>query len=333
MLQRSFEQLQNQFALPPQLSLSATFSSIMTKGSITVGISAGIKGLSYRHNDTYVGFDTDIARAISAAIFIDDRPVDFRIVNPEDRFSALHEDKIDIGLYNASKTLQREIENDVTFPIITLIDGEGILTRKENAGKQLATWQDPILGVQKGTTSPANIKRHRSGLPCRIKAFTTLADAVEALQAQNVDAVIFDTIGLAGALSEMPDKDSYLILPERISRELMGPVVKLHDPLFARAVTWIFSALVHAAEASLRAEDLANPDVTLSADQQWLLERGLPLYHNDLAYKERLYAMIRAVGNYDEIFQRNLGAASGLNLCIGPNTSYSRGGIIHPAPI
>lgn len=333
MLQRSHAQLQDQALPSSQLSLSPTFASVLTKGYISVGISAGIKGLSYRQGETFAGFDTDIARAISAAIFTDDRPVDFRIINPEDRFRALHQGDIDIGLYNASKTLEREIGNDVTFPVITLIDGEGVLTRKENAGMQLATWQDPVLGVQKGTTSPANIRRHRDGLPCRINAFATLADAVEALQAQDVDAVIFDTIGLAGALSEMPDRDSYLILPERISRELMGPVVKLHDPLFARAVTWIFNALVHAAEVALRAEDLANPDAVLAPEQKRLLERGLPLYHNDPAYRERLHALIRAAGNYDEIFKRNLGPASGLNLCAGPNTSYARGGIIHPAPI
>lgn len=319
--------------LPASLARSSALSRITANGVLTVGTSAGIKGMSFYENDTCKGMDADFGRALSAVIFADHREVSFNVVNPMKRFSALTDATIDIGLYNASKTLSRELDNDVVVPVVTLIDGEGILTKRKNEGNTLISWDAPTIGVQGGTTSPANIARCRKRSPCDIRPFETLDDAIAALKDDEVDAVVFDTIGLAGVLSEMSDRDSYVILPERISRELMGPVVPLHDPLFARLVEWTFTALIHASDLDITADQMTEDHENLTEQQQEFLDAGLPLWSGDPQAKQRLVSLLSATGNSTEIFERNLGQGSDLGIAAGLNASTARGGILHPAPL
>lgn len=318
-------------SIPAAFVESATLTRILTRGFLRVGTSAGIKGMSYYSEGTCLGMDADMGRALSAVIFAAQLPVDFQIVNPEDRFSAIGEARIDVGLYNASKTLERELENDVVFPVVTLIDGEGILTNCRNSNKSFADWDNPVVGIQGGTTSASNIALYRAGRPTAIRSFETLSDAVTALQAGQIDAVVFDTIGLAGVLSEIQDADRYVILPERISRELMGPVVPVSDPIFARLVEWTFAALVQASELGVTSESL-DQDLHTEA-QRTFLEGGLPIWSDDPQAVERLRALLRATGNSDEIYHRNLGENSDLRLPQGLNASTLSGGIFHPAPV
>lgn len=319
-------------AFPASFARSPALNRIVANGILTVGTSAGIKGMSYYENDTCKGMDADFGRALSAVIFADQRKVNFKVVNPMHRFSALADATIDIGLYNASKTLGRELDNEVIVPVVTLIDGEGILTKRKNEAVSFVSWETPAIGVQGGTTSTANIARSRKDLPCDIYEFETLDAAIVALKADQVDAVVFDTIGLAGVLSDMPDQDGYVILPDRISRELMGPVVPLHDPLFARLVEWTFAALVHASDLEITADRMNRMDY-LTAQQKEFLDAGLPLWSGDTMAKQRLVCLITATGNSAEIFDRNLGRASDLGLSPGLNASTAQGGILHPAPL
>lgn len=319
--------------IPAALTRSAAISRIITNGVITVGTSAGIKGMSFYENGICNGMDADFGRALSAVIFADQRDVSFNVVNPMERFSALTDATIDIGLYNASKTLSRELDNDVVVPVVTLIDGEGILTKRKNEGNTLASWDKPIIGIQGGTTSPANIARCRQGTPCDIRPFETLDDAIAALKVDQVDAVVFDTIGLAGVLSDMPDQEAYTILPERISRELMGPVVPLHDPLFARLVEWTFAALVHASDLNITAKKITHDLADLTDQQTAFLDAGLPLWSGDPQAKQRMISLLSTTGNSVEIFDRNLGQGSDLRIAAGLNASTASGGILHPAPL
>lgn len=317
--------------VPAAFATSAALTRILKRGFLSVGTSAGIKGMSYYSDGTCVGMDADMGRALSAVIFACERPVDFQIVNPEDRFAALQDAKIDVGLYNASKTLDRELDHDVVFPVVTLIDGEGILTDRRNSDTAFANWDKPVVGVQGGTTSAANIARYRADRSTSIRSFKTLSDAVAALRADEVDAVVFDTIGLAGALSEIEEADRYVILPERISRELMGPVVPVSDPLFARLVEWTFAALVHAAELGVTSGNVDTDDLT--EPQKTFLKGGLPIWSHDPHAAARLRVLLRTTGNSDEIYHRNLGVNSDLNLPQGLNTSILSGGIFYPAPV
>ena len=310
---------------------SAAMMRILGRGYLNVGTSAGIKGMSFYVEGQCFGVDADMGRALSAVIFADDRPVNFQIVNPKDRFTALKDATIDIGLYNASKTLTRELENDVVFPVVTLIDGEGILTNIDKANTRFAEWESPKVAVQDGTTSDANIARYRAGKPTIIEVFETLSEAIDALVLGKVDGVVFDTIGLAGALSEIEHADRFVILPERISRELMGPVVPLGDPIFSRLIEWTFAALVRAAELGVTTDGLKVG--ALSEVQSNFLRTGLPIWAHDPLAEERLRALIRATGNSDEIYHRNLGQGSSLDLPQGLNASSTSGGIFHPAPI
>jgi general L-amino acid transport system substrate-binding protein len=319
--------------LPAALSRSASLSRIIANGVLTVGTSAGIKGMSFYENGTCKGMDADFGRALSAVIFADQRDVSFHVVNPIERFSALADATIDIGLYNASKTMSRELDNDVVVPVVTIIDGEGILTKSKNEGKTLASWDVPTIGVQGGTTSPANIARSRKGSPCDIRPFETLDEAIAALKDDQVDAVVFDTIGLAGVLSDMPEREAYTILPERISRELMGPVVPVHDPLFARIVEWTFAALVHASDLNITTDSVAKDASELTNQQTEFLDAGLPLWSGDPQAKQRMVHLLIATGNSAEIFDRNLGQGSELRIAAGLNASTANGGILHPAPL
>ncbi|MTI46144.1 general L-amino acid transport system substrate-binding protein [Roseibium hamelinense] len=316
--------------LPAALSASPALTRIHHRGMLKAGTSAGIKGLSVHTDDGCKGMDADFGRALSAVIFADHRPVAFEIVNPDERFSALAAESIDIGLYNASKTLSRELQNAVTFPVVTLVDGEAVLTQRHNAEKTFSTWQDLVIAVQGGTTSAGNIDAYRSGRPATIRPFETLADAVSALVSGDVDAVVFDAIGLAGVLSDLEDPQQLVILDERISRELMGPVVPVEDPIFARLVEWTFAALVRATELGVTADRVT--DTACTARQDAFLAAGLPLWPRDPMAAQRLRAMLQSTGNYQEIFDRNLGRFSDLKLPRGLNAPSADGGIFHPAP-
>ncbi|KZL20175.1 transporter substrate-binding domain-containing protein [Pseudovibrio sp. Ad37] len=314
------------------LARSAALNRIMSRGTLTVGTSAGIKGMSFYENGTCTGFDADFGRALSAVIFAEEREVTFKVVNPNDRFSALVDTTIDIGLYNASKTMTRELENDVTIPVVTLIDGEGILTGLANQSKTLKSWEAPVIGVQGGTTSPANIAKVRGDQPCDIRQFETLGDAITALKSGVVDAVVFDTIGLAGVLTDMPERNQFTILPERISRELMGPVVPLNDPIFARTVAWMFAALVHASDLGITSDLICSNADALTSAQTDFLKAGFPLWPQDPLAVQRLTSLLIETGNSAELFARNLGDKSDLGITPGLNASTLNGGVFHPAP-
>lgn len=320
-------------ALPASWALSTALTRISADGILTAGISAGIKGMSYFDNGVCKGMDADFGRAVSAVIFADRRDVRFTVVNPNERFSSLADATIDIGLYNASKTLSRELEHEVTFPAVTLFDGEGLLTDIRNKDATLDTWNAPVIGVQGGTTSHDNITRCRKGKACDILSFETLDHAVAALQGGSVDVVVFDAIGLAGAMAEMSNPAQFIILPERISRELMGPVVSLYDPVFARLVEWTFAALVHASDLGITSALVGNQSGSLTPEQAAFMAAGLPMWFQDPLAQQRLTQLLLTTGNSAEIFARNLGIGSDLKITTGLNASTAQGGILYPAPL
>lgn len=302
---------------------------------VTVGVGANIPCMSMVAGDgKRHGFDVDFGRALAAVLFCDTDAVEFTTIDPTDRFKALRDGRIDVGFFNASCTLQRELINDVVFPAVNLFDGEGVLIRRSLGVSSLRELDRPVIAAQRGTTTRANLECYLRGYRYQVDEFSTLNDAFAAYDDQSCDVLVFDSIILASLRLKLPTPADHIILDERLSREAMGPAVLGTRPNLIKAVRWTVNALILAEEAELTRETLSdlNPDADDSPAAR-LLRNGLALHPDDELAVDRLRSLISGVGNYGEIFDRHLGLHSPLKVPRGPNAPFARGGAFLPPPL
>jgi len=310
---------------------SETLARIARRGYLTAGVSKGVRGLSQRTaRGEYEGFDVDIARGVAAVILGRADAVRFTPLGSGDRFTAIVSGAIDLGVYNASCSLSRELAG-VVFPAIALYDGESALVRGDSGLETLSGFAKPTIAIVAQTTTAANLAAYFGDRPHALREYPTLEAATVAYRAGEADAVVFDATGLAGVRADLPDPDAHRILAERLSKEPMGPVTSASDPVFSRVVAWTFRALMLAEELGIDADrlDAAAPGSPAEA----FLRRGLPIASDDPLAPARLEALLSAVGTYGDVFERNLGAHSDLALPRGPNRIWTEGGLLYAPPI
>lgn len=303
---------------------------------LTVGVGANVPGMSTMARDgRREGFDVDFGRAFAAVLFCDADAVEFVTISPTDRFQALHDGAIDVGLFNASCTHRRELANDVVFPAISLIDGEGVLIRRAKGVNTLKALHRPVIAAQKGTTTRANLERFLRGRVYCVDEFPQLSEALDAYLDGYCDALVFDSIILAALRAGLSDSDDHVILDERLSREAMGPVVLRSRVDLANVVRWTVNALVLAEEVGLSRSALDGivSDVNDDGPAARLLNTGLALTDDDELAIDRLRILIASVGHYGEIFDRHIGAQSALKMPRGANAPFHQGGSFLPPPI
>ena len=316
---------------------SATLAEIKRRGRLNCGVHEGLVGFAYTDNrGAWRGFDVDFCRAMAAAIFGDADAVRFVPVSTGDRLVALESGRIDVLWRNTSWTMQRDAGQGVAFAGVNYYDGQGFLVRRSlnlNSAAELNGARDC---VQSGSTSELNVADYfrARGIEYRPVVFDSEEAARQAYGREDCDAFSADISALAAARTTLSGPQQHVILPDVISKEPLGPVVRRGDEQWTAIVRWTLNAVILAEELGVTQDNVAaqarearDPRVRrlLGLEGGYGAVLGLP---DDWAREA-----IGAVGNYGEIFSRNLGSDSALDLARGLNAQWNAGGLIYGLPI
>ncbi len=321
----------------PLTQAGKTLDTIKQRGQVVCGVNVGLAGFAAIDSQgKWNGFDVDICRAIAAAVLGDADKVKWVPLNAQQRFTALQSGEIDILSRNTTWTLTRDASLGLHFIAVTYYDGQGFMVPKKlkvTSAKQL---RNASICVQSGTTTEKNLADYFKALnvPIKTVVFEGLEASLKAFFSGRCQAYTTDASALASLRNkEARDPDDYVILPELISKEPLGPAVRRGDDEWFAIAKWVVFALIEAEEYGLRQANVdAEKQSTNPAVQRILgtSEDTGKLLGLD---KEWAYRAIKAVGNYGEIFERNVGPKSTLKLPRGANNLWNKGGLIYAPPI
>jgi general L-amino acid transport system substrate-binding protein len=322
-------------ALPTALN-AATLDAVRQRGTLNCGVSQGLAGFSQQDRaGAWSGFDVDFCRAVAAATLGDADKVTFVPLSAADRFEALRAGKIDLLSRNSTWTLEREAGLGLLFAGIAYHDGQGFLTVKKPEASSVLELGGSKVCVQAGTTSQANLADffRQNSMPYQEVAVPTLADATKALNDGRCDAMTADHSALYALRLDLPNRAEAAILPDVISKEPLGPAVRADDAAWFNVVKWVNFALIDAEELGVASQNADAALTSTKSDVRRLVgaEGGLG---KALGLDERwALRAVKAVGNYAEIYERNIGLKSRLGIPRGLNQLWSMGGILYAPPL
>jgi len=320
-----------------QAHAGKTLDQIRQRGQLVCGVSTGVIGFSAADSrGRWSGLDVDVCRAIAAAVLGDANKVKYVPLNAEQRFTALQSGEVDLLSRNTTWTLTRDASLGLSFTAITYYDGQGFLVPKRLKLKSAAQLRGAEICVQSGTTTEKNLGDYFKAQGVNIKpvVFENFEASIRAFFSGRCQAYTTDASALAFIRSKEARKpDDYQILPERISKEPLGPVVRRGDDEWFTIVKWVVFALIDAEEYGVTRGNIqalkasANPAIgrLLGSTEDSGRPLGLDRYWAARA--------VGAVGNYGEIFRRNVGADSPLKLARGLNALWTQGGLMYAPPI
>ena len=314
---------------------AGTLDQIKARGALICGANTGLAGFSLPDDQgVWKGLDVDECRAIAAAIFNDPAKVKFLPVNAKDRPTILASGEVDVILRNTTWTMSREL-GGMFFTGINFYDGQGFMVRKKLGIDSALKLDGASVCVQQGTTTELNLADYfrANGMKLEAVVFATDDEATKAYDSGRCDAYTTDSSGLYSERLKMSAPDDHVVLPEIISKEPLGPAVRKDDIQWFEIVQWTHFALVTAEELGVTK---ANVDAMLKSDNPNIRRllgvegdfgKAMGL-NNDWAYQ-----IIKAEGNYGEIFERNVGMDSPIKIKRGLNALWTKGGLQYAPPI
>ncbi|WP_312218084.1 amino acid ABC transporter substrate-binding protein [Brevundimonas sp.] len=318
---------------------SPTLAAVRQRGRLNCGVHEGLVGFAYTDNrGAWRGFDVDFCRATAAAIFGDPDAVRFVPLTTEQRFDALRDGRVDVLWRNTSWTMSRDTGAQLSFAGINYYDGQGFMVRRSLNLSSAAELNGARICVQSGSTTELNVEDYfrRRGIEYRPVVVATEGEARQAYAREECDAFTADISALAAARTTLPNPQQHVILPDVISKEPLGPVVRSGDDRWTAVIRWTLNALILAEELGVTRANVADLGKN-SADprvRRLLGDEGDFGPSLDLS---RTWAKdaVSAGGNYGEIFSRNLGSQSSLDLERGLNAQWSSrpGGLIYGLPV
>jgi general L-amino acid transport system substrate-binding protein len=312
-----------------------TLNAVKARGQLIAGVNGGVFGFSMPdEKGVWKGLDVDTAKAIAAAIFGDANKVKFVALTAVQRLPALQSKEIDVLCRNTTQTLTRETVNGLNFVHVNYYDGQGFLIPKKLGVKSAKELKGATVCVLPGTTTEMNAADffRRNKMQWKPVVIEQTAELSKAFFAGRCDTLTSDASQLAAHRSVAPNPDDYIILPEIISKEPLAPVVRHGDDEWYDIVNWTVMALIEAEELGITSKNL--DDMLKSTDPQVQRFLGVtPGYGKALGLDEKwAYNIIKQVGNYGEIFDRNVGPKTPLRLERGLNDLWTRGGLMYAAP-
>ncbi|THF62805.1 amino acid ABC transporter substrate-binding protein [Pseudothauera nasutitermitis] len=318
-------------------SAGTTLDAVVKKGYVQCGVSDGLPGFSYTdQKGTFLGIDVDVCRAVAAAVFGDAAKVRFTPLTAKERFTALQSGEVDILSRNTTWTSTRDAGLGLSFTGVTYYDGQGFLVSTKLGVKSAKELDGAAVCIQAGTTTELNLSDYfrSNNLKYTPITYDRSDETVKALEAGRCDVLTSDQSQLYAQRIKLANPDGYIVLPEVISKEPLGPVVRRGDDEWFAIVRWALFAQINAEElgvTSANVEQLAksstNPDVRrlLGAEGEYGKDLRLP---KDWAVK-----IVKQVGNYGEMFERNVGQGSELKIERGLNALWNKGGLQYAPPV
>jgi general L-amino acid transport system substrate-binding protein len=314
-----------------------TLDKVKQAGQISCGVQTGLAGFAAPDSQgRYAGLNVDICKALSAAIFGAVDKVKYVPLTAQQRFTALQSGEVDLLSNNTTDTLQRDTALGLNFAPVVFYDGQGFMVPKKLGIKNAKELNGSTICVQQGTTSELNVADYFRSNKIEYKpvVIEKIDEIESAFYSGRCDVYTGDASGLnANRLSRAPNPDDYVILPERISKEPLAPVVRHGDDEWNDIVRWVVYALFEAEEKGITSKNV--DDMLKSDDPNIKRMLGVtPGAGKALGLDEKwAYNAIKLVGNYGEIFDRNLGKDTELKFERGLNNLWTRGGLIYAMPI
>jgi general L-amino acid transport system substrate-binding protein len=316
-----------------------TLKTVKDRGMLSCGVSQGLPGFSAPDDKgNWAGLDVDVCRAIAAAVFNDPTKVKFVPLSAKDRFTALQSGEIDVLSRNTTWTTSRDTSLGVNFTGVTYYDGQGFLAKKSLKVNSSLELNGASVCVQTGTTNEQNVADYfkANNMKYEVIAFGTADETVKAYESGRCDVFTSDVSQLYAERLKLAAPGDHAVLPEVISKEPLGPLVRHGDDQWFDVVKWTLFAMINAEELGITQK---NVDEMVKSDKPEL-RRVFGIDGNlgeQLGLtKDWVARIVRAVGNYGETFDRNVGAGSKLGIARGLNelwNSKTKGGIQYAPPI
>ena len=315
---------------------AATLDDVKAKGSVQCGVSQGLPGFSNPDDQgNWTGIDVDICRAVAAAIFGDADAVKYTPLSAKERFTALQSSEIDMLSRNTTWTMSRDTNLGLNFTGVTYYDGQGFMVRKSLGITSALELDGASVCTNTGTTTELNVTDYfrSNNMQLELVQFEKSDEVVQAYDGGRCDVYTTDASGLYAQRLKLTNSDEHMVLPEIISKEPLGPVVRQGDDQWFNLVKWTLFAMINAEELGVTS---ANVDEMKNSDNPAIKR----LLGTDGAFGEMLgvsndwaYNIIKQVGNYAESFDANVGPDTELKIERGVNALWSNGGFMYAPPI
>ncbi len=315
---------------------ASTLEATRDRGAVQCGVSDGLPGFSAPDDEgEWQGLDVDVCRAVAAAVFGDAEAVRYVSLNAVERFTALQSGEADVLSRNTTWTTTRDTTLGLNFTGVTFYDGIGFMVNRDLGLTSAQELDGAAICVQSGTTTELNVADYfrANDMAFDPIVFDTSEQTVGGYEAGRCDVLTSDTSQLAALRIQLADPDDSMILPEIISKEPLGPVVRQGDDQWFNVVKWSLFAMLNAEEMGITRDnvdemlDSEDPDIARLLGQDGNYGEGMGL-SADWAYQ-----IIKQVGNYGESFERNVGMGSPLEIERGINALWTEGGIQYAPPI
>ena len=319
------------FAAPSQAD---TLSTIQARGELICGVHTGLVGFGAPDSSgQWQGFDADFCRAFAAAIFGAPK-VKFVPLSDQARFTALQNGEVDVLSRNSTWTLKRDTTLGLQWPVIDFFDGQGLLIRKSLGVSKASQLDGATVCIQQGTTSEYVVRNFFASLNIKFSpvVIESGTEFFSAFFANRCDVITSDVSQLSVIKLTSDKPDNYVVLPEIISKSPLGPVVRGDDKKFADIVKWTVFATFTAEELGITAANVKDMLKSDNEDVRNLLGTTPGIGKGLGLGDDWVVSVISAVGNYGEIFERNVGQACPLKLARGLNATWSKGGLMYAIP-
>lgn len=316
---------------------ATTLEDVKARGTLNCGVNTGLLGFAEKGSDgTWAGMDVDYCKALAAATLGDANKVTFVPLSAQERFDKLKSGAVDVLSRNTTWTMSRETHLPFRFVGVLYHDGQGFLVKKLSGVTSVFNMSQASICFVSGTTTEDNVAdffKERE-MAYVAKVFDKPEDAVAAFDKNECDAYTTDQSQLYAIRLKLAQPEEAIVLPEVISKEPLGPLVRVGDEQWFNIARWTLFALINAEELDVRAPTVADNKATskkpgvrrlLGVEGTFGVDLGL-----DADWATRA---ISAVGNYGEMFDRNLGASSKLQIERGLNNTWDKGGVLYAPPV
>jgi general L-amino acid transport system substrate-binding protein len=315
----------------------STLAQVKAKGFVQCGVSQGLPGFSNADDSgNWTGLDVDLCRAVAAAVFGDASKVKYSPLSAKQRFTALSSGEIDILSRNTTWTMTRDTQLGLNFAGVNYYDGQGMMVPTALGATSALQLDGANICTNTGTTTELNITDYfrANNMSFNLVAFEKADEVVAAYDAGRCDVYTTDRSGLAAQRGKLTNPDAHVVLPEIISKEPLGPVVRQGDDQWFNIVRWSLNAMINAEEMGINSGNVnatqynqVSPGVARLVGKEGNFGEELGL-SNDWAYN-----IIKQVGNYGESYEKHVGENTPLKLARGVNALWSNGGILYAPPI